>query len=80
MISVEELLRPASPSRGPPFVPSKTTRVGLFTWPKAKRGIKAQEAAAVAAARNCRREVFMFRSQRKRVICGARLITLKEIV
>lgn len=56
MISVEGLVRLDSPSRGPPFVPSRITRVDLLPWPKLIGGSRACETAnPVAAVKNCLR-------------------------
>src|SRR5688572_21570191 len=56
MISVAGLLRPDSPTRGPPFVPSRITLVDFFCWPNPIRRSNAFEIAnPVAAVTNCLR-------------------------
>lgn len=56
MSSVEGLLRPASPTLGPPFVPSSTIRVLCACWPKILlRRSACESVRLVTPARNCLR-------------------------
>src|SRR5262245_46500653 len=54
-MSVAEFVRPMLPTVGPPFVPSKIIRVGLFSCVKLSRETAKHEATVAAPIRNCLR-------------------------